>query len=1443
MKGRIVLVAIGSFIGMLLLCLAGSWYYTNSQAFMKLAGRTVSEQATELLGTDVRTGAVRIDSLHALTIEDVTLYDKTGEELVQAASVKVKFSLLSLFQKSPVQAVDEVTVRTVSAKLVQREDGSWNYEDLIQKQGQGSEFHGVVLIEDGILDGRMAGKEVTLGNVQASLNFKEQPVVAVKASFQHHEAAVQLSGRLGGTRQTISAEGKDFDLKNYLEFLPAGTLPDTVELEDGKIHKLSLAVVNDNGEVSFNGKAEFSNGRFKVMGTEINEVAGLANFTEKDATIFVHAKAEEQAASVHGKVRWDTGEPYMNLVAESENFDPGQILKHSPYQGAAAFSATICGTMDNPQVEGEFKVASGSLYGYSFRKANAKVRYSDQRIAVEHFQAEAFDGYLQGEGEFYTTDLSYNAHIKVDHVDASAAGQFLPGTIGRFTADLGIHGRGNDLDQLIVYGSASAADIQYQGLQVSKMDASFCKQGPSITLDYLSLGFPEGGTLGVEGTIQDGSKLDLAFYGDRVNLAKIAQLVPAADVSGYADFKGSVHGDLSDPVLQAEFSAIDGKLFQQPYKSLRGSAGGSLHGVKIDSFSMENGDHETWIAKGTVGFTGARQLDLQIDTVGARMEDVAALVAPDQPITGNIDNTIRITGTMDQPYAIGYIHFYSGSYRGLVLSGMDGDYTLQNGILNVHDFHIFSPMVDMDLNGTITQDKELNLKVAAHDIQLERMGSKLPYPVSGHAKFEGQIGGSFSEPVFHGELNSEKMIFNGQPVNQAQGTITYQGHVIRADDFSFEQNGGRYRMDLLANTDTRMLRGKVLVNKADVNAMLAMFNLKNNILTGRIDGQIDLSGTMENPAAQLKATIQDGAIKEYPIQGVQMDLSLSDRVLAINEFRGMQGTGLFAVQGTVNLDGNIDARVSAKDIPAGMLTKSAGLEQDVKGTVSVEAQLGGTVNNPAADVSLDVRGGGIGTSTFDSLTGLLNLKDGIIQVNQVIVQKQVDKEIYKARMYGTVPLPALRAGEGDTLDDYEQFNLKVSLDDADLNILPILSKQVEWAVGQTDGNLTITGTVAHPLVQGELSLPQGALKLKSLKLPVTNMQALVHFSGNQMTIEKCSGKMGKGTYSLTGSTCFSGKGFYQYEFGLQADKLDLECPFYRGPLSGELYLTEGELFHKRLPKLSGNVFIDNAMISIPAIPDSKGELPAVLLDFDVNLGKKVHFFSASLYDMRLAGSAHFGGITLHPQTSGTISVLRGTVTYNNTVFKIREGDAAFNQVDSFLPSITLRADAKLMEAKIYLSIDGPVNEMNVHLTSSPEMSETEILKFLTFRNAGNKKQDTDMDVSSLVNVGLQMSFLGNLENTMRDVLSLDEFSIAGETVTSTGATAKRNTADSNTHEVYNMEMGKYLNDKLMLKYKQGLGYSGYHYGIQYDLNNRMSLTFDRAQDSAYTYGIEARIKF
>src|SRR5574344_886434 len=211
------------------------------------------------------------------------------------------------------------------------------------------------------------------------------------------------------------------------------------------------------------------------------------------------------------------------------------------------------------------------------------------------------------------------------------------------------------------------------------------------------------------------------------------------------------------------------------------------------------------------------------------------------------------------------------------------------------------------------------------------------------------------------------------------------------------------------------------------------------------------------------------------------------------------------------------------------------------------------------------------------------------------------------------------------------------------------------------------------------------------------------------------------------------------------------------------------------------------------------------------------------------------------QPSGSLQVKRGgTINYLKTVFKVREGTAYFNQVGSFLPSIDFLADTRLTQAKVFLSAKGPLGgNMDLQLTSSPEMSQTQIIQMLTLRNA-YKSGQTNMDVGDLLAVGLQMSFLSEVEGAMKDFLYLDQFAISR----GNGSAFDTHTAETDTNKYdFNVEMGKYISDKVMLKYTRGLGGTNINrYGVQYDVNDRLGLTLER-EGGAYVVGLEARTTF
>ena len=147
--------------------------------------------------------------------------------------------------------------------------------------------------------------------------------------------------------------------------------------------------------------------------------------------------------------------------------------------------------------------------------------------------------------------------------------------------------------------------------------------------------------------------------------------------------------------------------------------------------------------------------------------------------------------------------------------------------------------------------------------------------------------------------------------------------------------------------------------------------------------------------------------------------------------------------------------------------------------------------------------------------------------------------------------------------------------------------------------------------------------------------------------------------------------------------------------------------------------------------------------------------------------------------------------------------------------------------------------METHLSSMPEMSETEIVSLLTFQTPDLKSSQA---LTSLLTFGLSMTVLGEFETNVKNALGLDEFRIAGEDVTTTDKDVMKPGETAHGLE-YMLEVGKYINDRVMLRYKQGIGNKVREFGVRYDFNDRMSIYWNRDEDSQSVIGIEARIKF
>ena len=138
------------------------------------------------------------------------------------------------------------------------------------------------------------------------------------------------------------------------------------------------------------------------------------------------------------------------------------------------------------------------------------------------------------------------------------------------------------------------------------------------------------------------------------------------------------------------------------------------------------------------------------------------------------------------------------------------------------------------------------------------------------------------------------------------------------------------------------------------------------------------------------------------------------------------------------------------------------------------------------------------------------------------------------------------------------------------------------------------------------------------------------------------------------------------------------------------------------------------------------------------------------------------------------------------------------------------------------------------------MTETEIIQMLTFRTAYDKGNQ-NFTAADALEIGLQMSVLAEIEDTVKRNLGLDKFTVSRG---SGSAFENYTPSENNSREnEFNISLGKYINDKVMLRLTQGInGDKITRYGVQYDINDNLGITIEREKNE-FIFGLEARYNF
>lgn len=1427
-----IITALLSLFVILLIAVPAYWY----KAVTASAGleNTVASQLSNQLGRHVEVEAVHVKPTGRIIVTGVTVEDQ-GQVLLRTQEMTVVYNVFYIFSANPLAGLRSIDFLQPEM-FVDRYDetGEWNIIQFIKdfkKPDQPGGFRAVIRIVDGKVLVKAQQQSAVVDNVNGEIDFTGSPHLSLRLKGLLAGEPLSVKGTVHTYHNTfgLQIEAQHQVLETLALWYPQPELTITQGTAD-----ISVFLLQEQYQpLQYSGEVDLKDvsAALPQNGYQLSNITGKVLIN--NSALFLQGltgKLNGELIGVQGNVALDGKSPYFDISITAQELHVQKALpdKTIPVEGNVQAELSAVGNIENIRVHGVVRMKQGMINGIALHDGIATVTYKNGWIDVHDLQAGVLGGSVQGQGAVKLGETPvYTAILQLDGVQSP-----VPEVTGKITANVFV--TGNEINPLsMVWGAGKLEKGAIFNVPYDKAETGFYWLNNQLQLDYFNLATGSGWIL-VNGS---GSRENLNFtlQGENFPLDRLTPAIGNVDISGIGMIKGTIQGTVDEPSVTGAFEAKQGQVLQQSFALCSGEFFLTKKELALRNVIAVHNDTQHNV-NGSINLTPEPALNLHIVSKNVPAVEAVKLLGSNEKITGRIDNEMVIQGPLKKLSFAGRMFLKYGEYREQHIDQAQINYVYHDGILELKDSTAVSGSASLELSGTLGAQQELDFRFAVRNIRFEELIGlqHLPYEVTGRAEFSGTIKGIWDNPRILSSVKAYDTSINKQSFGNLNAQLEFIDKQLIVPELTLMDGTACYKfLGKLDFNEPPQIEGELTVREGQVAQLLGLLSIPIPDAQGKVTADLILSGLLSKPDARGQLTVAQGHVKGYPVEKIELDVVAEKGIITLNALELTQGQGFMRAQGTWAMNDVLALEIGGKNLDAGFVAALLPNPQPVKGTINFTAQIAGTTQNPQAAVSVEIKQGTWANAEFDSLYALALLENDIVKLNQIMLIKGP----HRASAYGTVPLEALSKKGREEPTSPTGMDIIVQLEQADLSILPLLSKDVVSAAGQTHGQVRIGGNLYQPFIFGQFTVTDGSVKFRGFNNPVEHANIKLKFDGDQIRLETFNGQMGGGTYAGNGSALLKGFSLSDLNLSLNLDKLYVNSKYFIGTVDGALVLEEA----RGMPLLKGGLNIVNAEINPPVFwPDEYNALPNVRLDVEIQVDKNVRLRNTALYDMYIKGKVKAQGTLKHPVTSGRINVVRGNLQYLSTPFIIKEGIADFNQYDSFLPSIRILAQTRIVDTKVHLQASGPLTQMDFQLTSEPSLSQQQIITLLTLRSrstgtsggteAGGGEQKDQLLV--LLNEGLQFTFVQRVEKVFENFLGVDEFHIVrsqNEKVTD--------------KEMYNLEVGKYVSDKIFLGYTLGIDQTERTFRFRYDITNRISLEGELDDQNNRRYGVEARFYF
>ena len=740
--------------------------------------------------------------------------------------------------------------------------------------------------------------------------------------------------------------------------------------------------------------------------------------------------------------------------------DTSALSPNTRINGSARLDAKISGSLQKPAIAIELDGRGLTLDQLTFGDIGLKATLDhNRRVAVSEWVVKNQDTIIGGNGSFtlsdkqFTINRSQPINLDLTLTDVCAANFFTGKTLpGCFSGRIKLEG---PPDNPTGTAHITGKDLNLPGIRPLDLVAALSLDGDILRAEPLSMKFGASlikieGNVSRIGTIAkngiDDLILSLRLSGDTVQLSDILN-----GYKGAVDVSAQLNGPANAPsgIFRAAGRKVDLNGQILPEIALTGRL--SPDKVFVDTFHIHAAPKETISGDGWYGFDQTFAFKVVSDGVGLERID---FLRGKTDLYGQAAFKITGQGTPAFPRLSGSLRLTKLSLPQLPLNDVQLEWTFKDKQLRVSGRQV---------DTTLTGSYHLGDGTFMADLHLNntRMGPYFRWAEK--PDLTGNVSGQFT---LAGDINHpEQATLNG---NVADLSIFFkQSELLRTEGVDISYKDETFFVPAFK---CRLLEAGVLTLKgqgqrsgpieltADGIIPLEAIAPFSQSLTGmkgqaRISARV--SGTPDDPAITATVDLSGGA---FPIPQLDQSISelngqirLTPQSVFIEKLHGQLDTGRFSLSGEVTLD-------QFKPTAADLRLSATALPIEIPDTLDVLLD---------ADVSLN------GTRDASTLGGTLVLVVGTYFRDLNLSLLQGLSEITRKKREVTAPPTSFTdpflANLAMNIDIRRRQPFRVDNDLADLNV---------------DPDLTLTGTLNHPILTGKVNITSGMVRFEQQKFTI-----------------------------------------------------------------------------------------------------------------------------------------------------------------------------------------------------------------------------------------------------------------------------------------------------------------------------------------------------------------------